>query len=709
MAEDQTPLTRFLDELKRRRVVRVALMYIGAGFLVLQGAELLVEVFQLPSIALTTIGVVVVLGLPIAVALGWVFDASSDGAQRTQPADPADSQHDSGAAHPAWLPLPVLLAFAGLLAVGAVTGAAVQWLPASTPAPLDSQPAPPFAARLQVALPPGVVLAMDTDHPVLAVSPDGSLLVFVGDESGRRRLYVRTFTDSQARPITGTEGAGGPFFSPDGAWIGFFDGLMLKKVATAGGVPVSVHAATPTAVNRGAAWISDTTVIYASSANTSLERGLVSDARVGSMGDWEAVAPVDTPAAWPTAVPGGPHVVFTENAGGNSRDARVAIASMESGERRPLVNGGTSPRYSMTGHLLFTRGSTLHAVPFDSTPGEVTGPEQELLAGVMSEPNGAAHYSVGGAGVLAYVAGEAATAEQELVWIGRDGEVEATLHEGRAYMSPRLSPDGTRLAVTITEATNLDVWILDLARGPLSRVTSHPGEDFGPVWSPDGSILAFASEIGEDHGESGPGLAWLRESGERPEQLLRTPGKGRHDFPTSWSPDGRWLAFVAQRPDGTDYLALLPAAEPHEPVPLLETPAVEHSPRFSPDGRWIAYVSDETGREEVYVLPFEQPGRSVQISTDGGREPVWSKDGQELFYWSGDDFMAAKLGADPDLTADRPHLLFTGRFEKSKLGFQGANYDVSSDGRQFLMVRRKGPTSASVIEIVLNWPAVLLH
>ena len=144
-------------------------------------------------------------------------------------------------------------------------------------------------------------------------------------------------------------------------------------------------------------------------------------------------------------------------------------------------------------------------------------------------------------------------------------------------------------------------------------------------------------------------------------------------------------------------------------MPLLETPAVEHSPRFSPDGRWIAYVSDETGRGEVYVLPFEQPGRSVQISTDGGREPVWSKDGQELFYWSGDDFMAAKLGADAELATDRPHLLFTGRFEKSKLGFQGANYDVSSDGRRFLMVRRKGPTSASVIEIVLNWPAVLLH
>ncbi len=681
-------------------------MYLGAGFLVLQGAELLVEVFQLPQVALTSIGVVVVLGLPVALALGWVFDASSEGVERTLPADSEDPSDDRSTAAPKWLPLPILVAFLALLAAGAVAGAAVQWLPVGAPEAGGDQPFSTFAAQLQVELPPGVVLPLDTEHPVLVVSPDGSRLVFVGEEDGRRHLYVRALADSRARMITGTEGASAPFISPEGEWIGFFEGAKLKRVAIAGGAP-----ATPPTVHRGAAWVSGATLVYAPSANGALERGTVSDDRIGAIDEWELVTSPEPPAAWPAAVPGGTHLLFAENAGSSPRDARVAIVSIESGERRVLLNGGMSPRFSRSGHLLFTRGSGLHAVPFDASSREVTGPEQELLVGVMSESNGAAHYSVGGNGVLAYVAGEFSTSAQELVWVGRDGQVVSTLHEGRTYATPRLSPDGTRVALAITEGTNLDIWTLDLVRGPFSRVTSHPGEDFDPVWSPDGSALAFSSEIGEDEGDQGPALAWIREFSGEPEILLRTTGPGSWEFPTSWSPDGLWLAFLARRVDGTTYVGMLPPGDPEGAVPLIDTPHNVRGARFSPDGRWIAAVSDETGRDEVYVRPFEGPGPSIQISTGGGSEPVWSRNwsdtGGELFYRAGNDLMVVDL-TGPEPTAERPRRLFTGQFEKTRFGGEGANYDVSADGERFLMVRRTGPRTASAIHVVLDWPAVLL-
>ena len=204
-------------------------------------------------------------------------------------------------------------------------------------------------------------------------------------------------------------------------------------------------------------------------------------------------------------------------------------------------------------------------------------------------------------------------------------------------------------------------------------------------------------------------MAWMSGPSQPPEHLLRTPGDGNWDFPTDWSPDGRWLLFSATRNRTTQDIYLL-ETESLQVEAFLETPFEETSARFSPDGEWVAYVSDHTGRREVYVRSFASQGNAAQISSNGGEEPVWSRDGGELFYREGpkgERFMVVTLGADPTLSASAPQLLFEGQFEETIFGGQNSNYDVSPDGRRFIMVRQKNPFTPTTIHLVLNWPETL--
>ena len=565
-----------------------------------------------------------------------------------------------------------------------------------------------LAAHLQVNLPPGVSLPLDSDYPVLAVSPDGSRLVFVGEEDGRRQLYTRLLTDSESRPIGGTEGAVAPFFSPDGEWIAYLSGSMLFKVAAAGGAPVPIHGANGVGVSRGAAWVSETTLVIVGSANAGLATGTISEGRVGGIAEWDSLTTASMPAAWPTLVSGQTDVVFARSPAGDADDTQIAVFSLESGAARSLINRAISPRYSPTGHLLFARGSVLHAIEYDPARGETTGSEQEVKSDVAAGSLGVSHYAVGGGGVLAYVAGKAMSSEFELVWVDRNGEVVGTAHQGRRYSDPRLSPDGGRVALTVTEGPSLDVWMLDLERNTLEPQTRHPGEDFNALWSPDGSSLAISSEIGEDRGEPGPALAWIPELGGAMEQLVFTPEKGALEFPTSWSHDGRSIVVTTHRQGRSADIALFSLDGERKLIPLVETAAAERGARVSPDGAWLAYVSNASGRDEILIQPFPGPGTASQVSTDGGFEPVWSRDSRELFYRSGLDVMVVDVAPGPELFLSRPQRLFTGRFERALVGGGGANFDVSLDGRRFLMVKRKETVQPTVIHVVLNWPSVLL-
>ena len=406
------------------------------------------------------------------------------------------------------------------------------------------EPSVANAAHLIAPLPDGVTLPLGAEHPLVAVSPDGKRLVFVGAEHGTRRLYVRDLAAVAAQPIPGTEGAMDPFFAPDGT-VSFFAGSSIRKVPLTGGAARLLHAATQTTVNRGATWLDATTLIYAASPNSGLSRGSGDEEHPGGMGEWSYVTRDITAAyAWPAALPSGAAVLLTAIAGNTPDESNINVLSVGDKAEHRLIGSGTSGRFSATGHVVFARGGSLYALPLDPKRLEASGPEAKLTDNVVVEPNGAAQFSVSANGVLAYIAGPPLTREHELVWVDRQGRPTVLRDDGREYSFPRLSPDGSKLAVSSPTGSNEDVWILDLRLGSLQRITTAPGEDFEPVWNPDGTRLAISSE---SPAEEGPGLAITRGPNFDLDFPLHTPGVGNWEMPTSWSPDGKWIAITRER------------------------------------------------------------------------------------------------------------------------------------------------------------------
>jgi Tol biopolymer transport system component len=552
---------------------------------------------------------------------------------------------------------------------------------------------------------------METGHPVLALSPDGNSLVFVGDDHGVRRLYKRAFAEPDARPIAGTEGADGPFFSPDGAWIGFFDGQTLKKVALAGGLPSAISEVAPSLVNRGAAWVARDTVLLAMSPNSGLSMQAIVPTRVGRITDWQPITNDTSAYAWPSAILGTPYVVFADNVSDSPDKARVSLLDRRAGTIRPLVIGGTSPLASGRDGLLFVRDGSLYAVSVDVRQGR-GGAEERLLDSVITEPDGAAHVSVSQTGNMAYVSGPPVPRERELVWVDRRGAVTPILSGGRDWSWPRLSADGRRLAASANIGANTDVYVLALNRMALDRLTTDPGEDFGAVWSPDGTRLAFSSE--QFSAAAGP-RAVLREGTDGHVQpLVRSAlpgGNARRgsswSFPTSWSADGRWIAYTAIRDGNADVEVTSTDSLATAQAFAATVSAQEFGAAFSPSGRFIAYVSNESGENEVYVQPFPGPARRVRISTNGGGEPLWNRNGLELFYRHGDDLMSVQFDNQSPLEPRGPTQLFTSHFDPAPFGGQQANYDISVDGNRFVFVRRTNLPRPVAIQVVTNWPRAL--
>ena len=569
--------------------------------------------------------------------------------------------------------------------------------------------AAPPALHLAVLLPPGVSLPMETGHPALALSPDGSQLVFVGEERGLRRLYRRALAERDAHVIPGSEGAAEPFFSPDGDWIAFFDGDLLKKVALTGGLPLPVSATTPPEVNHGATWIAPDTIVVALSPNSGLSAIAVSSSQVGRIADFRTVTKDSTaPYALPAAVPGTSYLIFADIVGDSPDKALLKVLDRRGGSERTIVVGGTSPLYASPDRLLFVRGGALYLSEADLRLAR-SGAERPVLDSVIAEPTGAAQVAVSRNGTLAYVLGPPVSGERELVWVRRDGTVSPLFGNGRELFFPRLSPDGRRLALTSPLGANFDVYVLALDRLALDRVTTDPGEDFGPVWSPDGTRLAFSGE--EFHTSEGPHGVWQTGPEERLELLMRTPSEGQRignwDFPTSWSRDGKWIAYTRERNHNSD-VEVIPTAAPGTSRPFMSDPnAQEYGASFSPDSRFIAYVSDQSGDEEVYVQSFPEPGGRTRISTNGGTEPVWNPSGRELFYRHGDELMSVRFDHGSVLKPLKPTVLFTEHFDAVLYGGRQANYDVSPDGTSFVFVRRKNLPHPTVIHVVVNWPVAL--
>ena len=347
-----------------------------------------------------------------------------------------------------------------------------------------------------------------------------------------------------------------------------------------------------------------------------------------------------------------------------------------------------------TGHLVYVQEGTLWSVPFDLERLEVTGAPVLLVEGVMqSSQTGTAQFSFSSNGSLVYVPGGVGGYERTLVWVDRQGTVEPLAAPPHAYDDPRLSPDGEQVTAQI-EGVNADIWIYDVHRGTLTRLTFE-GYDNMPLWTPDGERVTFSSSRA-----GGPeNLFWKPADGSGEAERLTTSEYTHH--PLSWSPDGQVLAFREDHPTTGGNIWMLPMEGERKPQPFSQTPFNEDTAVFSPDGRWLAYVSDESGRFEIYVQPYPGPGGKWQISTDGGTEIAWAQSGQELFYRNGDQMMAVEITTEPTFSAGIPQLLFEGDFQTGIVS--RADYDVTPDGQRFLMVQLGGVLEVSQINVVLNW------
>jgi eukaryotic-like serine/threonine-protein kinase len=570
---------------------------------------------------------------------------------------------------------------ASLLAA-AVTGIAAWRLK-----PSPSQP----VTRTVITLPPGQQLAGLENGPALALSPNGTLLAYVARQAGVQQLYLRTMDNLDARPIPGTEGAIEPFFSPDGQWLGFFAGGKLRKVSVSGGAALTLSDAVNSA---GASWGSQGMIAFAPAADLS---PLQQVPETG--GTPQALTRFDKGEVthrWPDFLPGSKAVLFA--GGGNVNyftDAHVVVQAVGTGERRNLSQGGTNPRYASTGHLVYAQGGNLMAVPFDSQRLAVIGAAIPVVEDVLqSTSSGAAQYSISTTGSLVYVSGAVQSAQCKLVWVSRDGEARPLVAPAHAYLGPRVSPDGRRVAVAIQEQ-EAQIWQYDLARETLTRLTFEGNNNVAPSWTPDGKRIAFIS-----NSAGAQNIFWLLADGSGGLERLATSQYTQ--VPMSWSADGQMLAFLEVNPStGYDIWVLRMAERKAEP--FLRTSFNESVPRFSRDGHWLAYISNESGRYEVYVQPFPGPGGKWQISTEGGTEPVWNPNGRELFYRSGGKIMAVDVTTQPGFAAGTPRKLFEGPYLASPL--TNPNYDVSPDGQRFLMLKpaESAEAAPTQINVVLNW------
>jgi len=536
---------------------------------------------------------------------------------------------------------------------------------------------PALPQQFDVMLPANVTipsLSGGTILSVLAVSPDGTWIAFVGTSNFVRRLFLRNLNELEARVLRGTEGASVPFFSPDGEWLGFGAEGKLKAIPVGGGA-VRIICDAPQL--RGATWGDDGTILFG------LNEGHL--ARVAASGGTPEVLVSPDPEAnlhglrWPQILPGGQAALFTAMGAdfSNADDWRVLVVQLGSGETRELLHGAATARYVPTGHLLYLRRShdermaaTLMVAPFDLQGMKLTGSAVPILEDVrIGVGSGAPYYSVSDTGLLLYVPTDPTLPKRQLVWVDRSGHVVPAAAERRAFDGLRLSPDARRVALKIS----WDIWVLDFDRPTWNRLTTD-GSSWFPIWSPDGNNVAFSS------GTSGTRqIHQVPAAGGGPAEQLT---EARAQFPHDYSPDGQTLLYSTQLKRGWD-IFLLPLRGNRIPQPWLQTPNLEVSAKISPNGRWVAYRSNETGRPEIYVRPYSGPGPKIPISTEGGIRPFWSRDGTEVHFLGRDFMMAVPVRMGQDLQVGTPRELF--RIPKDLLT-EWHQIDVSPDGR-FLMIR----------------------
>jgi hypothetical protein len=592
------------------------------------------------------------------------------------------------------------------LVAGVLMGALLMWA--------LTRPAPPnrmLTSRFEIVPPPAQSLAMQGADRDIAISPDGQYIVYRAD-AGLAQLVVRAIDRLEAHPLPEITNARLPFFSADSRWIAFFDGAGLKKVPITGGSAITILK--KYIVPRGASWGDDNSIVFATNDTSS---GLL---RVPASGGAPTVLTRPDAANgeknhWrPSLLPGGRGVLFTITALNPEEPAQVAVLDMKTGKRKTLIRGGSQAEYVHTGHLVYMAAGTLHAVRFDLGRLEVLGDPVPVVDDVwMSSATGAVNYATSRPGTLVYVPASGARRPRSLVWVDRKGQQTAMRTLPRMYAEPRLSPDGTRLALTIGDQER-DVWIWDIVGERLTRLTFDPGIDERPVWTADGRRIVFASA------RAGPLSLFMQAAdGTGAVERLTTGTEVSGPAPAFVAPDGSGVVGSVITPKTNGDVVWFPLKGPASRStpgsgaslsgvePLVRTTAIEFNPDVSPDGRYIAYQSNESGRDEIYVKPFPRvnDGR-WEVSTDGGTRPVWARNGRELFYVDLANTLTTVpvRTSGPTFAAGNPAKLF----ETASAGSLTSprDYDVAPDGQRFVMIKENAGdrnTRPAGMVVVQNW------
>jgi Tol biopolymer transport system component len=518
------------------------------------------------------------------------------------------------------------------------------------------------------------------------------------------QIYVRAIGHGAARPLGGALG-GGPFFSPDGKWLGFWHAPTgtLRKIAVTGGAPVKICDAVSGIA--GATWGPDDTMVFA----------WFDLFRVpASGGSPTTLLKVDEARGerffrHPSFLPSGKAILFTVGMADSYSydDADIGVLSLETGKKRILIQGGTSPRYAPSGHLIYARAGALLAVPFDPDKLEIIGQPFPAAKGVfMSANTGMAAFSISQTGHLVYAAGPEERGTRVPVWVDKNGHKSALPIKPRSYLHPRLSPNGRQLAIEIEGASH-DIFTYDFARAGEPTKMSFDGASHWPSWTPDGRRLTFRSwKTGTMT------MWWMPADRSSPPGLLTNIGSMQS--PESWSPDGKTLAFTQMdNPQSGSDIYTLSLDGDKKPRALLQTKFSEGSPKFSPNGAWLAYSTNESGQPEIWAMAYPS-GERIHISTNGGTDPLWRHDGRQLYYRLGDQMMVVDLSYGPSLKASKPRVLWKGNYlagAGSSCGMAGptsANYDVTPDGERFLMIEDASSAAESDrLRVVSNWSVEL--
>jgi len=543
---------------------------------------------------------------------------------------------------------------------------------------------------VDVTLPPLVIPTPSS----LAISPDGTRLAYLaGLAGGTPRLFLRRLDQLQATEVAGTEGATNPSFSPDGQWVLFFDGNRVKKVSVGGGAAVPLIDVAPFG---GAAWADDRTLLVGSGVKQGLLR---------TSADGGTPSQILTPAGnemfytTPSMLPGGTDALISVySAPPNADTAFIDVLSLADKTRKTVARGGTSPRYLPSGHLIYANRNTVYAVPFDLATRESRGTAVPVLTDVAYDPAaGLPQMDISRDGTLVYrrnVAREGGAST--LAWLDAAGKRQPLRARTARYAStPRLSPDGKRVATTIRDGAGQDIWIYDIERDSMTRLTLGTQTFVSPVWSPDGRFIVC--------GSIGSGLFWIRaDGGGQPQPLA--PGNKGISFPHAISSDGKRLVYYEVSGSPQIWTVTLDQSEGLKagtPERYMSTQTADAAAAFSPDGRWLAFESMESGRLEIYVRPFPASDTAGKwpISNNGGTWPIWSAKGREILYRSGDQVMAVAYRATADsFSAEKPRVMMT-------TPGTSPGFDVAPDGRLLVMIPTlaAGTTAEHTLMFVQNF------